>query len=322
MKKPAKPTDLISILDWRTEELRQLISMAVRMKENLKQAAAPGAPELAGRTLGMIFQKPSTRTSVSFAVAMYQLGGQALMLNAQDLQLKRGETIGDTARTLSRYLDAIMIRTFNHQDVVDLAEAATVPVINGLTDLLHPCQALGDVLTIVEVVKRGAKAQVPSLEGLKIAYVGDGNNVANSLVEAAARFGGDLWLAGPEGYEADPGILARASSEGANVHQTHDPREAAREADILYTDVWASMGKDEEQSQRASIFRPFQVNKPLLDLAKRSCRVMHCLPAHRGDEITDEVMDGPNSVVFDQAENRMHIQKAILATLIRGGGAA
>jgi len=263
----------------------------------------------------MIFTKPSTRTRVSFEVAMWQLGGYGLFLSAQELQLRRGETIADTARVLSRYVDGIMIRTFDHRDVEDLARYGTVPVINGLTDLLHPCQVLADYFTVYE--KKGRT------KGLKMVYVGDGNNVAHSLMFGGAKVGMNVTVACPPGYEPLSHIveLARedARATGATIEVTHDPVDAVRGADVIYTDVWASMGQEAEHEKKAQALAGFQVNEALVKAAgKEDVMVMHCLPAHRGEEITDEVMDGPHSVVFDEAENRLHVQKAILVLLMQG----
>jgi len=267
-------------------------------------------PVLAGKTLGMIFETASTRTRLSFEVGMYQLGGLAVFLNTKDTQLGRGETVADTARIMSRYLDGIMIRTFAQQTVEDLARHATIPVINGLTDLLHPCQILSDLFTIME--KKGR------YEGLKIAYVGDGNNVANSWINAASRLPLKLALACPEGYDPDSQVLSRGQQEAREgIALYRDPKEAIADADVVYTDVWASMGQEEEKETRAKIFKDFQINEKVLSNAKDEYIVMHCLPAHRGEEITSEVIDGPHSVVLDQAENRLHVQKAILETLMK-----
>ncbi|HON57450.1 MAG TPA: ornithine carbamoyltransferase, partial [bacterium] len=267
---------------------------------------------LKGKTLAMIFEKPSTRTRVSFEVGMFQLGGHALYLNANDIQLRRGETIGDTAKTLSRYVDAIVIRTFDHNNVIDLAFQADVPVINALSDLLHPCQALADIYTLFE--HRG------QLQGLKIAYIGDGNNVAHSLMYGAAKVGIDISLACPKGYYPNQYITEKAMEDAkhskSKIVITEDPYEAVKNADVIYTDVWASMGQEKEAADRKKIFMPYQVNKKLVDASKKDVLIMHCLPAHRGEEITDEVIDGPNSVVFDEAENRLHVQKSLLYLLI------
>jgi ornithine carbamoyltransferase len=259
----------------------------------------------------MIFEKASTRTRLSFEVGMYQLGGQALFLNTKDTQIGRGETVADTARIMSRYMDGIMIRTFAQKTVADLALYADIPVINGLTDLLHPCQILSDLFTIIE--RRG------DYTGLKIAYIGDGNNIANSWINAAARLPIQLTLACPEGYEPHPELLKKGKREAREcIDLFRDPVEAIEMADVVYTDVWASMGQEEEQEERAQIFKSYQINQELLGHAGKNVIVMHCLPAHRGEEITSEVIDGPHSVVLDQAENRLHVQKAILEILMKG----
>jgi len=296
----------LSLYDFDPEELEGLLQRAKELKG--KQRRGEVWRPLEGKTLAMIFEKPSTRTRVSFEVGMYQLGGHALYLGRGETQLGRGETIADTARVLSRYVDGIMIRTFSHRNVEELAANASVPVINGLSDLLHPCQILSDVFTIWEKLGR--------FEGVRVAYIGDGNNVANSWINGALRLGVQLRIACPQGYEPDQQILERALREGARVFLTHDPREAAEGAEVLYTDVWASMGQEAEREERLEVFRPYQLNRSLLELASPGALVMHCLPAHRGEEITDEVMDGPQSVVFDQAENRLHVQKAILEWLM------
>ncbi|MEW6173553.1 MAG: ornithine carbamoyltransferase [Bacillota bacterium] len=264
----------------------------------------------AGKTLAMIFQKPSTRTRVSFEVGMSQLGGHALNLSVGDLQLGRGETIADTARVLSRYVGGIMIRTFNQQDVEILAAEATVPVINGLTDREHPCQVLADLMTILEHKKR--------FEGLKLAWVGDGNNVCNSLLLACPKLGMDIVVAGPPGYEPPPEIVsaARAASKGGKVEILNNPVEAVYDADIVVTDTWASMGQEDEREERVKIFQPYQVNSALVSHAKPDYIFLHCLPAHRGEEVTDEIIDGPASRVWDEAENRLHVQKALLSLLL------
>ena len=305
-----KGKDIISIHDLSREEVNQILDTAHSLK--IKHLIGEIYHPLKGKTLGMIFQKASTRTRISFEVAMWQLGGYALFLSAGDLQLKRGETIADTARVLSRYLDGIMIRTFSHQDVIDLAEYSTVPVINGLTDLLHPCQVLADLFSI--------KEKMGCLEGVNLVYIGDGNNMAHSLMFGGAKAGMHVTICSPSGYEPDPEIarLARedAKRTGATINIHGDPGEAAGIADVIYTDVWASMGQEEEHRQRVEAFARYQVNGALLAAAREDVLVMHCLPAHRGEEITDEVVDGPNSIVFDQAENRLHVQKAILALVI------
>ena len=305
-----KHKDLISIADLTPKEINQIFKLTKKLKKLHKKKKEHLL--LLDTTLAMIFQKPSTRTRVSFEAGMYQLGGYALFLSAQDLQLRRGETIKDTAKTLSRYVDGIMIRTYDHQDVEDLAKYGTIPVINGLSNLLHPCQVLSDLYTIKE--KKGR------LKKLKVAYVGDGNNVANSWCYGAAKMGMELSLACPSHHQPNEEVVERASGEamisGAKINILEDPSQGVIDADVIYTDVWASMGKEEEVAERRNIFYPYQVNEELVSKAKKDCIVMHCLPAHRGEEITDGVMDGPHSVVFDQAENRLHVQKAILVLLI------
>lgn len=300
--------DFLSIGDVTGEEIRAMIDIARELKEAGHRGDRHTLCE--GKTLAMIFQKPSTRTRVSFEVAMYQLGGYALSLNAQDLQLGRGETIADTARVLSRYVDGIMIRTFSQEDVVALAEAATIPVVNGLTDWEHPCQILADLMTILEAKGR--------FEGLKVAWVGDGNNVCHSLLLAAPRVRMDIAVATPPGYEPHPEIVAAAkeAAAGSKVEVLNDPVEAVREADVVVTDVWASMGQEAEHAERVRVFRPYQVNASLLRHARPDCIFLHCLPAHRGEEVTDEVIDGPASRVWDEAENRLHVQKALLALVL------
>ncbi len=267
---------------------------------------------LSGKTLGMIFDKSSTRTRISFEVGIYQLGGMALFLNNRDTQLGRGEDISDTARVMSRYLDAVVIRTYSQSFVEDFARYATIPVINGLTDQQHPCQILSDLFTIIE--KKGR------YEGLKIAYVGDGNNVANSWIDAAARLPIRLSLACPEKYEPEQDILERGTKKApGNIALYRAPADAVKDADVIYTDVWTSMGQEAEKEARKKIFRKYQVNSKLLARAREDAIVMHCLPAHRGEEITDDVIDGSHSVVIDQAENRLHVQKAVMEILILGG---
>jgi ornithine carbamoyltransferase len=305
-----KGRDYLSIKDFSGEEIGLLLNAAHDLKSELK-AGIPH-PVLKGKTLGMIFTKASTRTRVSFEVGMYQLGGYALFLSAQDIQLRRGETIGDTARTLERYLDGIMIRTFDQADVDDLARYSSIPVINGLTDLLHPTQALADIMTVEE--HKG------KLAGLKLAFIGDGNNVAHSLLQICAKVRMHMTIACPPGYEPEPEILAGARADaaatGVKLEVVTDPFEAVAGADALYTDVWASMGQEAERAERVKVFSRYQVNAELLGRAAPGAVVLHCLPAHRGDEITDEVLDGPQSVAFDEAENRLHAHKAIMALLM------
>ena len=299
--------DFLSVYDLTRRDIDRIFSHAANLKAMLKDGII--YQPLAGKTLGMIFDKSSTRTRLSFEAGMYQLGGLAIYLNSRDTQLGRGETIADTARIVSRYLDAVMIRTFSQESVEEFAQHATIPVINGLTDLMHPCQIVSDLFTIVE--KKG------TYEGLKVAYVGDGNNVANSWIDAAARLPFRLALACPKGYEPDARILERGrkkAPKGISLHR--NPVQAVRNADVVYTDVWASMGQEAEQEARVKIFEGYQVNRRLLQHARPDAVVMHCLPAHRGEEITAEVLDGPRSVVWDQAENRLHVQKAILEILM------
>lgn len=305
--------DLLSIYDLTAKEIWSLLTLARKLKSGKRNSTA-----LAGKTLGLIFEKPSTRTTVSFAVAMYQLGGFPLILNAANLQRKRGEPIEDTARTLSRYIDGIMIRAFRHEDVEEFSRWATIPIINGLTDREHPCQVLGDILTILEKKKITTPA---GLKKVKVTFVGDGNNVANSWIAAAAVMGFSFTIAGPDGYAPDQDILDRARAQaaktGARITVTTDARAAVKDADVIYTDVWTSMGDEDELEKRKVIFQPYQVNGKLLSQAKRDCLVMHCLPAIRGEEITADVMEGSHSVIFDEAENRLHIQKAVLISLLR-----
>lgn len=305
-----KGRDFLMLVDFTKEELHYLINLAIDLKK--KQKAGETHHILKGKTLGMIFEKSSTRTRVSFEVGMYQLGGQGLFLSSNDLQIGRGETIWDTAQTLSRYLDGIMIRTFAHRKVVELARGATIPVINGLTDLSHPCQALADFQTIYE--KKG------TLEGLKMAYIGDGNNMAHSLMMGAAKLGMHMSIATPEGYEPDSDLVrqtqANAAETGSRLVICHDPKEAVADADIIYTDVWASMGQEAEQKDREVAFANFQVNDELAKYAKKDFQFMHCLPAHRGEEVSESVIDGAQSIIFDQAENRLHAQKAIMAAIM------
>jgi ornithine carbamoyltransferase len=298
--------DFLAITDFTTAELYALLKLAAALKGGIG-AVRP----LAGKTLAMIFEKSSTRTRVSFEVGAYQLGAHALFLSSRDLQIGRGEPIRDTARVLSRYVDAIMIRTFAHSTVEELAHWSTVPVINGLTDLLHPCQVMADVMTVQENFG-------PDLGARRIAWVGDGNNMANSWLNAAARFGFELRLACPEGYRPDPAILARACNE-TDVVLTDSPQEAVEKADVVNTDVWASMGQEAEAQERARAFRGYHVDAALMERAAANAIVLHCLPAHRGEEVADDVIEGKWSRVFDEAENRLHVQKAILLTLLMGG---
>ncbi len=302
----------ISLHDVTHEEFSQLLSLAAKLKGEQKQGIEHHI--LKGKTLGMIFSKSSTRTRVSFEVGMYQLGGHALFLSSNDIQLGRGETIYDTANVMSRFVDGIMIRTFDHQDVLDLAKYGSIPIINGLTDLLHPCQALADLLTVQEHKGR--------LRGLKLAYIGDGNNVAHSLLYACAKAGMDISVGSPKGYECDPEIVANAKEDakvlGSQVILTNDPVEAIKDADIVYTDTWASMGQEAEKAERAKIFKDYQVNKELFSYSKTDSIFMHCLPAYRGYEVTEDVIDSERSVIFDEAENRLHAQKAVMAMLMVG----
>jgi ornithine carbamoyltransferase len=299
--------DLLSVYDLDRNDVGIIFDNAAKLKKFQQERKA--YTPLRGKTLGMIFGKSSTRTRISFEVGMYQLGGVALFLSSRDTQLDRGESISDTARIMSRYLDGIMIRTYSQELVEEFARHATIPVINGLTDREHPCQILSDIFTIME--KKG------SFAGLKIAYVGDGNNIANSWIYAAARLPLHLSLACPEGYEPDKHILEKGMREaemGITIHRT--PVDAVRNADVVYTDVWTSMGQEAEQEERKRVFRDYQINEALLVHARKDVTVMHCLPAHRGEEITAEIMDGPQSVVIDQAENRLHVQKAIMEILL------
>jgi ornithine carbamoyltransferase len=299
--------DLLSIRDLSSREIVSLVSKAEEMKKKLAEGRLPQT--LAGKIVGLVFLKPSTRTRVSFESAIYRLGGQSIFMTAKDTQISRKEPLADMARVLDRYIDAIVIRTFAQQDVVDLAKFASIPVINALTDLSHPCQILADLLTIKE--KRG------SLDNLTVAWVGDGNNVANSWINAAARLGFTLHLACPSGYEPDKQVLEWAKSQGkGTIALIPDAKKAVAQADVLYTDVWASMGQEAEAEKRLNAFRNFQINADLLAAAPLHAMVLHCLPAHRGEEITEDVLEGSQSAVFDQAENRLHLQMALLDWLI------
>ena len=296
--------DILAIRDLSREDISRLFDLAARMK-----SGAYRDKPLAGKTLGMIFTKSSTRTRVSFEVGTYQLGGHALFLSARDIQIGRGEPIKDTARVLSRYVDGIMIRTFAHADVEELARYASVPVINGLTDLLHPCQVLTDIFTMRE--------HIGGWEGKTVAWIGDGNNMANSWLNAAGVLGFELKLACPKGYEPNDDALAFAKAH-AKITLTTDVATAIKGAHAVNTDVWASMGQEEEAAKRARAFKGYQVSREMMALAAPDAIFLHCLPAHRGEEVTEEVFEGPQSRVFDQAENRLHVQKAIMATLMGG----
>ena len=301
---------LLKLSDWSKEEIWDTLQLAIELKEQNKKGIEHHL--LKGKTLGMIFQKSSTRTRVSFEVGMYQLGGQALFLSSHDLQIDRGEPIEDTARVLSRFLDGILIRTYSHKMVEDLAKYSDVPVINGLTDDFHPTQVIADLITIKE--HKGTN------KGLKFAYVGDGNNMVHSLMIGGAKVGMNVAIASPEGYLPNAEVVAYAKEQaalnGVSITITQDPFEAVADADVVYTDTWASMGQEAEKEIRAKIFAPYQINQKLLDAAKKDAIVMHCLPAYRGYEITNEVIEGAQSVVFDEAENRMHAHKAILAAIL------
>lgn len=301
---------LIDLNDLSVEDVEKLFTLAEKLKRELK-AGIPH-PLLRGKTLGMIFSKSSTRTRVSFEVGMYQLGGYAIFLSSSDIQLGRGETIHDTAKVLSHYVHGIMIRTYKHSDVLDLARFGTIPVINGLTDLMHPCQVLSDLFTVYETKGR--------LKGLKLAYVGDGNNVANSLLQGCAITGMDISVASPRGYECDAAIIEQARNaarkSGSRVVLTEDPEEAIRDADVVYTDTWVSMGQEAEKDLRIRLFMPYQVNSRLFSLAREDAMFLHCLPAYRGYEVTEDIIDGPNSYVFEEAENRLHVQKAVMVALM------
>jgi len=296
------PRHFIDFADWSTEELEQLLTLAERMR-----VGAYREQPLLGKSLAMLFMKASTRTRVSFEVGMLQLGGHGLFLSSRDVQLGRGEPIADTARVLSRYVDGIMVRMYAHADILELVAHATVPVINGLTDWLHPCQVMADCLTI--------RQHAGPLRGKRIAWIGDGNNMANSWIEGAEKFGYELRIACPEGYEPDAALLARARQH-TTVIVTADPHEAADGADVINTDVFASMGQEEEAETRLRVFQRFMVDDALMARADKDAIFLHCLPAHRGEEVSASVIDGPQSRVWDQAENRLHVQKAILATLM------
>jgi ornithine carbamoyltransferase len=306
-----RSTDLVSIHDLERDEVLEILDLALRLKAD----PAPYRSALAGRTLAMIFEKPSLRTRVSFEAGMTELGGHAIYLGPSDISMGRRESVADIARTLSGMVQGIMARTFSHEAIVELARHATVPVINGLSDHLHPCQALADFLTIRETFGR--------TEGVVLAYVGDGNNVAHSLMDAGARLGAEVRVATPPRYEPDPGVVRRASADaarhGGRIATGHDVEAAVSGADVVYTDTWASMGQEHEHEARVAVFRPYQVSAAVMALARPGALFMHCLPAHRGEEVTAEVIDSPASVVFRQAENRLHAQKAVLVGLMGGG---
>ena len=301
--------DLLTLKDLSEEDINALLAEAGELKQNKIQ------PIFHGKTLAMIFEKSSTRTRVSFEAGMAQLGGNALFLSQKDLQLGRGETVADTAKVLSGYVDAIMIRTFEHEKVEELAKEADIPVINGLTDKYHPCQALADLLTIKEIKGK--------LKGVKVAYIGDGNNVAHSLMIGCAKMGCDISIASPKGYEvldeAAEAAKTYALQSGSSVTLTDDPIEAVKDADVIYSDVFTSMGQEAEEQERLAVFAPYQVNASLVSHAKPDYTFLHCLPAHREEEVTAEIIDGPNSAVFQQAENRLHVQKALLKAILYKG---
>jgi ornithine carbamoyltransferase len=303
-------THFITLADFSKSEIMQFLTRAMELKGSLKRGQR--ITPLSGKILGLLFEKPSLRTRVTFEVGMRQLGGDSLYMAASDVQLGVRESVSDVARNLERYLDGIVLRTYRHEVVEELARFSSIPVINGLTDLLHPCQILSDMLTVFEKKER--------IKGIRISYVGDGNNVANSWLLGASIMGIHLAVACPKGYEPDAGIIRKARGQakvsGAKIVITHDPKEAVKRAEIIYTDVWTSMGKERESAKRRIHFQGFQVNQELVSLAGREVLIMHCLPAHRGEEITDEVLDGPHSIVFDQAENRLHAQKAILEAFL------
>lgn len=301
--------DLLTLKDLSEEDINALLAEAGELKQNKIQ------PIFHGKTLAMIFEKSSTRTRVSFEAGMAQLGGSALFLSQKDLQLGRGETVADTAKVLSGYVDAIMIRTFEHEKVEELAKEADIPVINGLTDKYHPCQALADLLTIKEIKGK--------LKGVKVAYIGDGNNVAHSLMIGCAKMGCDISIASPKGYEvldeAAEAAKTYALQSGSSITLTDDPIEAVKDADVIYSDVFTSMGQEAEEQERLAVFAPYQVNGALVSHAKPDYTFLHCLPAHREEEVTAEIIDGPNSAVFQQAENRLHVQKALLKAILYKG---
>nr|WP_128896395.1 ornithine carbamoyltransferase [Longirhabdus pacifica] len=310
MQAQLKGRDFLALNDFSSSQLQHILHEAEILKKQHKNGQQDRSLE--GKIIGLIFEKASTRTRVSFEVGILQLGGKPLFLSKNDLQLGRGEPLSDTGKVLSRYLDGIMIRTYAHDTVIELARNATIPVINGLTDLAHPCQALADFHTIKE--KKG------KLKGLKLTYIGDGNNMAHSLMMAGAKLGVDIAIATPPGYEPDASISKlcknAAVETGATLQITNNPVQAVQGADIIYTDVWASMGQEQEQQSRETAFQSYQVNRELLKHAKNDYLFMHCLPAHRGEEVAADIIDGPQSIIFDQAENRLHVQKAIMKSII------
>ncbi len=301
--------DLVTVKDLSCCEIADILSLTTELKRNKTKFSAV----LKSKTLALIFQKPSNRTRVSFEVGMYQLGGYSIYLSPGEISLGVREAVRDVAKTLSRYVDGIVLRTYEHSNVLELAKYASVPVINGLSDFSHPCQALADIYTV--------KERIGLLKGKTLAYIGDGNNVCNSLLFACSKTGMNINVACPKGYAplgsvvSESKVLAKQNKSSVNI--SSNPFAAVKEADVIYTDVWASMGQEKEAAKRKKAFRGFQVNKKLMQAAKKSVLIMHCLPAHRGEEITDEVLDSKNSVVFDQAENRMHVQKAILIKLLK-----
>jgi ornithine carbamoyltransferase len=297
--------DFLTVLDLSANEFERLIKRAIELKSGVDANKCP----LLGKSIGLLFEKSSTRTRVSLEVGVYQLGGKSIYMNPKEIQIGRGETIHDSAMVLSRYLNGIIIRTYSHSTLTEFASYASIPVVNGLSDLHHPCQALADLMTVYE--KKG------KLKGLRLAFIGDGNNVAHSLIEAASLTGMHIMLACPKGYEPDPDVMekARKSSSG-QITVIREPAEAAANADVVYTDVWVSMGQEKDAARKKRKFRKYQINGELLSHAKKNALVLHCMPAHRGEEITDDVMDGPQSAVFDQAENRLHTQKALLEFLL------
>jgi len=307
-QKPFAQKHLLTLRDYTPDEILQVLSLALKLKKNLKEGILD--QPLKNQMLAMIFTKSSTRTRVSFETGIYQLGGSAMFLSSNDIQLGRGECISDTAQVLSRMVDGIMIRTFAQKDVEDLAKYGSIPVINGLTDDYHPCQVLADIMTIYE--HKG------TIENIKFAFIGDGNNMANSLMIICAKLGIDVYIASPKAYMPNPEIVEYCKSIAtAEVVVTNDPKEAAKDADVVYTDVWASMGQEAEFEEKSKHFLPFQVNEELTSLCKPDYIFLHCLPAHRGEEVTAGVIDGPNSAIFDEAENRLHAQKAVMTLLMR-----